>query len=545
MLPRSKIEQLIEILKKDLRRAVRMKVPGFPRPYYGSFLLRDTHWYNTWASSGSTYRKRADHTRNVYCDLRIGSYRYDQVTDGGLLDNDEESDSYQYVTVPIDDKCLDGLRIALWRLSEAKYREAVADFNHKQAARVSMVDTTRRFASFTKLKRRVHKRFERLQQIDEQYWAKFCKRASKWLSELPKVTGNWVEFDTTQTSKIFVNSEGSVIVQHQKVFTLMATFRHLTPEGSLIEQDVVLNCGSLNELPDMRTFKNMILEKHDRMIELIGARKMHAFSGPVLLAPKPAGVLFHEALGHRLEGSRLLSSGEGRTFKGQAGKKILNIPITVRDNPTLKKFGGQRCIGAYDFDDEGTPAQDTLLVENGVLREFLSTRAAITRRGFSSNGHARNKKAQRPISRMAVTIFEGNGETYSFDELKELLIEELKKSNKPYGLIVHDSCGGETETTSFDFQAFFGEISYATLVYKDGREAAVRGIDFVGTPLQALNNIIAIGNELEIDNSYCGAESGFLPITTISPAILLKNLELQSKEEELIQQHILPRPRLN
>jgi len=72
----------------------------------------------------------------------------------------------------------------------------------------------------------------------------------------------------------------------------------------------------------------------------------------------------------------------------------------------------------------------------------------------------------------------------------------------------------------------------------------VRGVNFVGTPLQALNNIIAVGSEQEMDNGYCGAESGFIPITTIAPGVLLSNLELQAKEEALVTQYILPRPKL-
>jgi hypothetical protein len=105
MLHKRIIDRIIPILKKDARRALTMRVKGFPRPYYCSFLLRDIRWFNTWASSGSTYRKRSDHTRNVYCDLRLGSYRCDQTIEGGLRDNDEELDSVAHVTVPIELAC--------------------------------------------------------------------------------------------------------------------------------------------------------------------------------------------------------------------------------------------------------------------------------------------------------------------------------------------------------------------------------------------------------------------------------------------------------
>jgi predicted Zn-dependent protease len=110
-------------------------------------------------------------------------------------------------------------------------------------------------------------------------------------------------------------------------------------------------------------------------------------------------------------------------------------------------------------------------------------------------------------------------------------------------MIVYETNGGETATTNYDFQAFAGDISYATLIYPNGKEVAIRGVNFVGTPLQSLSNIIAVGDEQQLDNGFCGAESGLVPISTISPAVLISNLELQGKEEELVTPHILQRPK--
>ncbi len=519
-----------------------MRVSGFPRAYYCGHLLRDMHWFNTWAGSGSVYRMRSDNTRNVYCDVRVGTHRQDQVSNGGLNDNDEEVESTSHVSVPIDDSNYDGLKLSLWRLCESKFKEALADYNQREALRISTIDPNSNLLSFVKLDPVKYVRYAEREFVDEEKWVKFCKKASQWMSSLPQVTSAEVEFDASHETRIFVNTEGSVIVQHSQVFSLTATFKNFTKEGSSLEQDLVLNVGRLKELPDFRAFKKLALQKYDQLIKLIKARNIHAFSGPVLLYPGPSGLLFHEAIGHRLEGSRLLATGEGQTFKGQVGKKILDIELTIRDNPRLKEFKGVRCIGHYEYDDEGAPGKDALLVQDGILKDFLNTRAQLFKKGYTPNGHARNKKFQRPISRMAVTVVEAK-KAISLEHLRMLLIAEIKRQKKPFGMIVYETSGGETETTSYDFQAFSGEISYATLIYPDGKEVPVRGVNFVGTPLQALGNIIAVGKEQELDNGYCGAESGFIPITTIAPAVLLRNLELQAKEEALVTQYILPRPK--
>lgn len=543
LLKSSTIEKIIPVLRDAAKRALELKLKGFPTPYYCSFLLRDIHTFECSGSHGSIYRANPDRTRDVYCDIRVGSYKYDQTSEGGLKDNDEEQDSVFHVSAPVDDLSYDGLRVTLWKLSELKFKEALDDFTKKESKRIRTVDPTTEFHTFTELPGKRYIEKERPSTIDEAYITKLCRDASNWLGQLEELESGWVDCDAFCETRVFVSTENRTLVQHSSVYSLNATLRTRTSDGAHVEQTLTVNCGSLDELPGIRTLKTLLKEKYERLLELKRARKIHAFSGPVLLAPVPAGLLFHEAIGHRLEGSRLLSRGEGQTFKGQVGKKVLPYPLTIRDDPTLSTFYGKRCIGSYRFDDEGAEAENAILIEKGELRSFLTTRAALGKRGHKSNGHARNKRFQRPVSRMAVTIVEA-ADGVSFKELKKRLIEEVVRQGKPFGLIVYDTCGGETETSSYDFQAFFGEISYATLVYPDGREECIRGVNFVGTPLQALHNIIAAGNVQEVDNGFCGAESGFIPVTTISPSILIGHLELQSKEEELTTPYLLPKPKM-
>ena len=329
MLKKSQIDKIIPILQKEAKRALTMKLRGFPKPYYCSFLLRDTNWFNTWASNGSLYKRKSDKNRNVYCDLRVGSYRYDQVSDGGLLDNDKEEHSYENVSMPIDDKDYEGLQIAIWKLLEEKFKEALSDYNLKEAARVSTIDTTREFNSFSKLPSKTYIKYQKADTVDESYWVNFCKKASKWISTLSGLTSSYVDFDTNQETKVFVSTENRVIVEHYQTYSLMVGLIKLTKEGVQLNQELVINTGSQKELPSFDDFKTQVLKKHSQLMNLSKAKKIHSFSGPVLLSPKASGVLFHEAIGHRLEGSRLLSTGEGQTFKGQIGKKILELPMII------------------------------------------------------------------------------------------------------------------------------------------------------------------------------------------------------------------------
>jgi predicted Zn-dependent protease len=265
------------------------------------------------------------------------------------------------------------------------------------------------------------------------------------------------------------------------------------------------------------------------------------FNGPAILLPEAAGVFFHEALGHRLEGERQNDNKEGATFKGQIGKSILPPFISVFDDPSAAKLDGVSLNGHYEFDDEGVASYPVPLVDHGILRNYLKSRTPV-KGSPSSNGHGRAEGTLDPIGRMASTIVKSD-KAVPLAELKQMLLEEIRRQKKAFGLIIADISGGQTNTTTYDFQAFKG---MPRIVYrvdgKTGEETLVRGVEFVGTPIGSLNRIVAAGNETAVFNGYCGAESGYIPVSTVAPALLISEIELQRTRRALERPPILPAP---
>jgi predicted Zn-dependent protease len=285
----------------------------------------------------------------------------------------------------------------------------------------------------------------------------------------------------------------------------------------------------------------------DMIGELLALRLAPAldpYTGPAILAPEAAGVLFHEAVGHRLEGERQNDDKDGRTFKGQIGKAILPSFLSIFDDATLANFGGMSLNGEYRYDDQGVPAQRTLLVESGVLRSFLLSRAPVS--GFAkSNGHGRSSPGRDPVARMANLVVQSQ-RTLPAAKLKEALLAEVRRQQKPFGLVIKDVTGGNTDTSGYAYQAFKGQ---PRLVYKvdakTGEETLVRGVEIVGTPLTSINKIVATGSETRVFNGYCGAESGFVPVSTVAPAILISEIELQRTRKDTGRPPVLPSPWAN
>ena len=130
-----------------------------------------------------------------------------------------------------------------------------------------------------------------------------------------------------------------------------------------------------------------------------------------------------------------------------------------------------------------------------------------------------------------------------YAKLKELLLEEIRRQKKSFGLIIADISGGQTNTTTYDFQAFKG---MPRIVYKvdavTGKETLVRGVEFVGTPIGSLNRILATSDKEGVFNGFCGAESGYVPVSTVAPAVLMTEIELQRAERALERKAVLPAP---
>ncbi len=246
--------------------------------------------------------------------------------------------------------------------------------------------------------------------------------------------------------------------------------------------------------------------------------------GPPSSAAAPPLVFFHAVLGHRLEGQRQRGDTEGQTFTKMLGKPILPDFLSVIDDPTIAAINNITLNGHYYFDDEGQAARPVQLVKDGVLETFLMSREPIA--SFSnSNGHGRAQTGRMPTGRQGNLIVTSS-KGVSDDQLRQMLKNEAKKQGKPYGLYFEDISSGFAVTTRRSPQAFSVIPLVVYRVYVDGRpDELVRGVSIVGTPLAALNRIVATSNKQDVFNGECGAESGTVPVSAVAPAMLVSEIE--------------------
>ncbi len=248
-----------------------------------------------------------------------------------------------------------------------------------------------------------------------------------------------VSLDGALETRYLATSEGTHIISEQVFYNLTMYGSARAADGMLLTNQLSLYAKSENGLPSPEQIDALAGKLAVDLEALRQAPVMEPYTGPAILDGEATGVLFHEVIGHRLEGERQLDDEEGKTFKGQIGNRIIPPFLSVTDDPTVEQLNGVSLNGFYRYDDEGVPAQRVMLIQDGVLRNFLMSRTPL--QGFlKSNGHGRSAAGEKPRARMGSTWVQSK-KTVPFVELKKMLIAEVQKQGKPYGLLITKHTG--------------------------------------------------------------------------------------------------------
>ena len=369
---------------------------------------------------------------------------------------------------------------------------------------------------------------------------KNCKNTAPY-KDNKDVISSQVYFHIDLTHKYFVDTDGSEIFENRLCYTLMISATAKADDGMDLPLYKSYFAYDLKDLPSNEKIIADATEMSETLSKLRAAPVAEAYSGPVLMSGQAASVFFHEIFGHRIEGARLKSEADAQTFKKKVGELVLPEDMSVIFEPQLKKSHGFPMNGHYVFDDEGVRGQRVDIVKNGKLLSFLMSRTPIE--GFpKSNGHGRGQIQYNTVTRQSNTIIESSNPK-TIAELRDMLIEQLKADGKEYGYLMDQVAGGFTTTGRYMPNAFNVTPHLVYRIYADGRpDEMVRGVDLVGTPLAIFSQIAACGNDYDVFNGTCGAESGGVPTSCVSPTLYVKMVETQKKPRSQTQPPILERP---
>lgn len=530
-------DPMLEILSNELMRNFKTLKKQKPPVYYLSYQLRVMKELNLIAVAGDLSQNTKGSFGWLDVDARVGSTQTDNTHE---LKGFWNKYRLEGGVVPTDQKSRRALRHLLWRSTQKAVEKAQDDYNNvvsnKQVSSASLDPSDDFVPPQKQLFCQTHPEVT----YDRQEIANRLKEISALVKEYNFIDKSAFAFSLSQEDTFFVNSVGSRLRTPRILGRYSFMIQAQTPEGMILERNAIYDGVKMEDFPSLETMKEDFARMAQELKALLAAPAMEPYTGPVILKNRASGVFFHEILGHRLEGHRQKSDSFGQTFTNRVGKQVVSPILNVSDNPLLSHFQGVPLRGYYLFDDEGNPAQNVTLIEKGILKNFLMSSSPI--KNFSqSNGHGRKEFGYRAVSRMGNTIITPV-KAVSYEELEKQLLAEIKRQNKPYGLIIEDISGGFTMTETSAPQAFKVNPLLVYKIYPDGHKEIVRGVDLVGTPLTSFSKVIAAADDYAVFNGSCGAESGWVPVSAVSPSILVSEMEVEKVHKNPSKPPILRPP---
>ncbi len=324
--------------------------------------------------------------------------------------------------------------------------------------------------------------------------------AKNYSDEIVQVSANLLDFDH---NILIANSEG-LYTQDRQIRTRMNI-------------EAVASNGTENQTGDCRPGRRMGLELFEMIpptdigteaarqaVTMLHAGYLKAGKMPVAIENGFGGVIFHEACGHSLEATSV-SIGQSQ-FAGKLGQQIANTKVTAIDDATIPN-----AWGSFNIDDEGTPAQRKVLIENGILKNYMVDNFNGRRMGMKGNGSCRRQGYQfTPTSRMSNTFID-NGPDKNEDIIKSI----------EYGLYAKNMGGGSVNPTT---GAFNFSVKEGYIIRNGEICEAVRGASLIGNGADVIMDIDMVGQNLATGQGMCGSSSGSIPTDVGQPLVRVSSI---------------------
>ncbi len=525
-------DKLLQLLKSELTYNMNELQKQEVKPYFMSFRVEETFKANLLSNFGVTQTADTSSARVFIPQIRVGdmqldNFKYD--TQGGTVSG---RGSVPSARLPLNNGSEEALKIAIWEETLRRYDIAESRYRDVKTKVRTSVENEDKAGCFSTAS--VEKYYEQplpaeSSMIDIEAWTQRLNEVSAVFKGFPALLHGSARLNFETERVYLVNTDGTEVVQNRVFARVILDARMKADDGMDLPLSKSYFAYDISQLPGIDTMKADVADIIARLKALRNAPVANPYAGPAILSGEASGVFFHEIFGHRLEGHRLKSGGE--TFKNMVGKNVLPKEFQVYCDPTLKQYAGVDLNGYYLYDSEGVKARRVHNVTNGILQEFLMSRVPLD--GFPhSNGHGRAVSPNDAVSRQSNLVIE-TAKGYSDAQLRSMLIAEAKKQGKEYGYFF------KTVTSGFTFTGEGGSLNSFNVtplevfrVYVDNRpDELVRGVDLIGTPLSMFSHIKAGGNKVEVFTGSCGAESGWVPVSCVSPAIFVGQIETQRRHK--------------
>jgi hypothetical protein len=536
------------------RNLSQLVMENLEHPYFISYTIDDVQQLDVTASLGTLSRSNLDRGRYLTVDARVGNYSLDNTNFvsgfSGL--------GVDFAELPIDNN-YDAIRNSIYLQTDQVYKDALETVSKKRAYLQTRVITNRP-DDFIKLP--ANKALDKPEEFDlnKAKFEELARVATAVFRGYPEIMSSDLRVQAAVYNQYFVNSTGTRTLRGDRIYVFELSMMGKAADGEDVMDGDRIIVNSLASVPSASNFTAWAKTNADRMRGLIKADTLDEYIGPVLFTADAAGELFRQLFVRNIANlpqplfeneqmaQMMQSSGAGGDFAEKLNRRVLPASFTVYDDPTVNKIGNLPVLGGYNVDDAGGAPQRVTLVENGKLVNLLIG-IAPTKKIKEPNGHARGAVSKGLTSKPSNLVFESS-EKVPYAKLKQTLITLCKDVDLPYGLIVKrlrdPNAAGPASAFSFFMQQSGTPEALSVpweiyRVHADGREEAVRGLQFSNVTVRILKDILQTDDQVFAYNYLLNGDPE-MPSTIVTPSVLVEEMELKKSEAKIKKPPLLPSP---
>jgi TldD protein len=510
---------VLTALRDELKRSVAaLQLKNFEKPYFIEYKLQDVQNYRIDARFGALTASGGGRTRRGSAQVRVGSYEFDNTNSfgGGFDFTSIESiidalDSGQGAQpLPFEDD-YDTIRQRFWLMTDAAYKSAVEQIASKRAA-IKNNPPDEKYPDLT-IETPVTDIVEAKKiEIDVPKWEKTIKNLSAIFKNYPDVVNSGVSMVVFSSDNLLLNNEGFLIRKPSNYLGLNIQADTQTEDGQTLGVSRTIYAKNPQSMASEAELTKIVDELVDLLLKTRAAPRFNeTYIGPVLLTENASPNLFAGSFAPNLINRRGESS---RDLSDRVNRRVLPSFLSITDNPQLEKIGGTELPGSFRFDSQGIEAKPLVLVENGILKNMLTSRTPTK---FSKQSNGRSGGISNLIVETSVKK--------SLAELKAELINQCRILKIPYGIMIKGVNSGS---------------SIYRVYVEDGREELIRSANIDAVNIQDFRQILAAGDDAFTVNLPSRGDSNFYSVT--APSILLEEMILRKDTAPKSRPFILTNP---
>ncbi|MBO7605094.1 MAG: hypothetical protein J6S61_01325, partial [Elusimicrobiaceae bacterium] len=500
----TKTDEIFDAMQQEMKRTMSLSKTA-PKIHFAAFRVADYSDVSIIAARGGIVQENSRQWVNTDVSLRVGT----QKEDNSFFETNT------FIQSNLQDGALstEGVRAGLWAIADKSYKDALDIYARKQGyknkkAQEEVFDdfSAPNTAQDIKVYEKVILPLNTLKEIAQK------TSAAGALSELEKFNTEIIIYDEIS---YYLSSEGAKYTKQDFLIQIAFYAKSRTQKGFEFDDIKLLSYASLKDLPPVNELEDIARDFAKQTATFTEAQKGTAFIGPVWLSGEASAKMFENTFIKNINNTRkIIFDMGGGNFQYALGEfalkenlKVLPVNFDVIDDPMQEEFNGQKMLGAYTIDDEGSKAKALSLVKNGILKDLPKTRA-LTKNQTKTNGHAFVNWGQNLYAKAKVkNLFFFPHETTPIDDFKQKFMDFCKAEGLEYCYKISTRSIAEK-----------GDILAVKINANTGEETPVYGLKAPALNSRTLRDIKFAADDLTLYNTEEG-------ISYVVPSVILSEAE--------------------